>query len=164
MSSVPPPATISTPAIVPGPLEVLADPGEGPPVDHRAHEVPEIGHVAHPDVADHRDDPLAHLGPERVGDVRAGRGAALLPLVLVGAPHHRHRERLDVGARVRDDEVLAAGLADDPGIARVAREVLADRLPETLEHRGGAGEVDAGEPAVGQQHPAHLDRSRRARS
>ena len=133
-------------------------PLEGAPVDHRSHEVPEVGDVAHPNVRDHRRDPLAHLGPERIGDVRARRGAALLPLVFVGAPHHAHRERVDVRARVRDDEVLAAGLPDDPGVAAVAVEILRHRAPETPEYGGGSGEVNAGQLLVREQRTAHRDR------
>ncbi len=46
---------------------------------------------------------------------------------------------------MRDDEVLAAGLADDARVVAVARDVLADRLPHPVEDGGRAGEVDAGE-------------------
>jgi hypothetical protein len=44
---------------------------------------------------------------------------------------------------VRDDEILPAGLADDPRIVAVAADVLADRLPHRVEHARAAGEVDA---------------------
>ena len=59
--------------------------------------------------------------PQRLGDVGARRGRALLALVLVGAAHERGRERVGVGRRVREDEVLAAGLADDARVGAVAR-------------------------------------------
>ena len=96
-------------------------------------------------VADLLGDLLAHLRPEARGHEDARRGGALLALVLEGAAEDRGRERLGVGARVRDDEVLAAGLADEPRVVAVARDVLADRLPHPLEDGGRAGEVDARE-------------------
>ena len=86
-------------------------------VDHRAHEVAEVAHVAHADLADHRDDAVAHVGPDRPRDVDAARRRALLALVLEAAAHDRHGERLRVGRGVRDDEVLAARLADDARVA-----------------------------------------------
>ena len=46
---------------------------------------------------------------------------------------------------MRDDEVLAAGLADDARVVPIVRDVRADRLPHSLEDRGGAGEVHASE-------------------
>ena len=71
LSSVPPPAMILTPGCRLRLIEIALDAIEGLPVDHGAHEVPEVGHVAHPDVDDHRHHPVAHLGPQRVGDVGA---------------------------------------------------------------------------------------------
>jgi hypothetical protein len=47
-----------------------------------------------------------------------------------------------------EDEVLAAGLADQARIALVAIDVLGDALPHHAEHVGRAGEVDAGEHRV----------------
>ena len=44
-----------------------------------------------------------------------------------------------------DDEVLAAGLADDPRVAAVTADVAPDRAPDRLEDRGGAREVYARE-------------------
>ena len=49
-----------------------------------------------------------------------------------------------------DDEVLAAGLANEPGVAAIARDVLPDRAPQVLERPGGAGEVDPGQVRAGQ--------------
>src|SRR5690606_10191455 len=48
-------------------------------------------------------------------------------------------------ARVGDDEVLAARLADDAREGAVAIEPLADAAPERAEGRRAAGEVDARE-------------------
>ena len=53
------------------------------------------------------------------------------------------RSDVGVGGGVGDDEVLAAGLADDAGVGAVAGDVLADGAPQVLERRGGPGEVDA---------------------
>ena len=88
---------------------------------------------------------FAHLRPEARGREDARGGGTLLALILEGAAEDRGRESLGVGARVRDDEVLAAGLADDAGVVAVAGDVLADRLPHPLEDRRRAGEVDARE-------------------
>src|SRR6185437_2793749 len=49
---------------------------------------------------------------------------------------------------MRDDEVLAAGLADDPGIGPISGNAVADLLPDTVEHTGAAREMDAREVAV----------------
>src|SRR4029453_10766038 len=46
---------------------------------------------------------------------------------------------------MHDDEVLAAGFANETWIATVATDVLADLLPHRVEHLGAAGKVDAGE-------------------
>ena len=52
---------------------------------------------------------------------------------------------------MRQDEVLAAGLADEPRVAAVAREVGTDLAPQVLERRGRPGEVDAREVRVGER-------------
>ena len=101
--------------------------------------------VADLDVLHHRDHAIADVGPERLRDVDAARRRALLPLVLEAAARDRHRDLLRIGRRVHDDEVLAAGFADQPRIAAVRADVLADLLPHAVEHRRAAGEVDAGE-------------------
>ena len=59
---------------------------------------------------------------------------------------------------VRHDEVLAAGLPDDPGVAAVAVEILGHRAPETPEHGSGSGEVNAGQLLIREQCTAHRDR------
>ena len=88
---------------------------------------------------------IADLVPERLRHVDAARRRALLPLVLEPAARDRDRDLLRIGRRVDDDEVLAAGLADEARIRAVAADVLADLLPHAVEHRGAAGEVHAGE-------------------
>ncbi len=111
-------------------------------LDHRAHEVREVGDVSDLDRADRRDQLVLHLRPHRLRDVDARRGRALLALILVAAADDRGRERAWIRRRVREDEVLAAGLADEPRVAAVAIEVVADALPHHPEHIGRAGEVD----------------------
>ena len=88
--------------------------------------------------------------PQAARHVGAGGGGALLALVLERPADHRRPQHVRVGRRVRQDEVLAAGLADQPRVGRVVRQVLPDLLPEVLERRRRAGEVDAGQVAVGQ--------------
>src|SRR5699024_5627470 len=94
---------------------------------------------------------LEAVVPDRGRDVRAGRRGALLALVLEGAARQRGLEDGAVGARVGDDEVLAAGLADEARVGAVLLDVGADRLPQVLEGLGGTGEVDAREVAVVQR-------------
>jgi hypothetical protein len=123
--------------------------GERALVDHRADEVRQVGDVAHGERVDlGRELVLAAGVPDRARDVRAGGGRALLALVLEGAAVSAVFSTVRVGARVRDDEVLAAGLADQPRVGAVLLDVRADRLPQVLEGRGRAGEVDAGQVAV----------------
>ena len=55
-----------------------------------------------------------------------------------------------------DDEVLAAGLADDPRIVAVAAHVLGDRLPHAVEDAGRAREVDPGEVRARERRVADL--------
>ena len=86
------------------------------------------------------------------GDVGPGGGGALLPAVLERTPDQRGGHHGRVRARVGDDEVLAAGLADQPRIGLVRRQVAADGLPELLERRGRPGEVDAGQVRVRERH------------
>src|SRR2546428_2237864 len=68
-------------------LEVALDLVERLPVDHRAHEVPEVRRVSDLDVREHLEHALAHAGPETVGEIGARRRAAFLSLVLKRAAH-----------------------------------------------------------------------------
>ena len=117
---------------------------------------PKSADVADLDRRDLLGQPLAQRRPQVRRRVDARRGRALLALVLERAAHDRGRERVEVGRRVGDDEVLAAGLADDPRVVAVAADVLADRLPHAVEHGGRAGEVDAGEVAARERRVADL--------
>src|SRR5512133_1019955 len=125
-------------------------------VDHGAHEVREVADVAHLDRRALLDEPLAQLGPEVRGCVHARGCRALLALVLERAAQDRCGDRLDVRARMGDDEVLATGLADDAWVIAVAVDVLADGLPDRVEDLGRAGEVDAGEVFARQGRVADL--------
>jgi hypothetical protein len=89
--------------------------------------------------------------------VHSERGRALLALVLEGAADHRGAQHLQVGGGVGDDEVLAAGLPDDPRVGAVVGDVGADGAPQVLEDRRRAGEVDAGQVAVGEHHVGDRD-------
>ena len=113
-------------------------------------------------------------GQMRFGDVDARGGRALLALVLERAAHDRGRDRVDVGARVRDDEVLAARLADDARVVPVVRDVARRSSSTSIWNTGvepvkwtpassglasaaspivGAGAVDEVDHAVGQARP-----------
>ena len=62
-----------------------------------------------------------------------------------------------VGARVGDDEVLAAGLPDQARVRAVGGDVLPHGAPQVLEHLRRAGEVDAREVAGGEDDLADDD-------
>ena len=125
--------------------------GERPVVDDRAHEVGQVGDVAHRERVGLGGELVAQPRPDAARHVGARGGRALLPLVLERAADEGRPQHVEVGARVGDDEVLAAGLADDARVGAVAVDVLADLAPELVEHRGRAGEVDAGEVGVGER-------------
>ena len=74
----------------------------------------------------------------------------------------RDGDFLRIGRGVRDDEVLAAGFADQARIGAVAADVLADLLPHAVEDGGAAGEVDAGELRRVEQRVGDLDGIARA--
>ena len=85
------------------------------------------------------------LGVEALGDVGARGGRALLALELEGAAQQRHGQGLRLGAGMREDEVLAAGLAHQARIALVPLDVGAHGLPHPLEDRGRAREMHPGQ-------------------
>jgi hypothetical protein len=118
---------------------------EGACVDHGAHEVLEVGRIAHLDRADLLDEALPDLRPQVRRSEDPRRSRAFLPLILEAASDDRRRDRFGIGGGVGDDEILAAGLADDPRVVAVLRDVVADRLPDRLEDGRRAGEVDAGQ-------------------
>ena len=66
-------------------------------------------------------------------------------LVLERAAHERDGERVGLGGRMCEDEILAAGFADETRIRFVARDALADAAPDRLEDRRRAREMDARE-------------------
>jgi hypothetical protein len=132
--------------------------GERPRVDDRAAEVGEVGDVAVRQRVGGGGEPVADAAlPQRTRHVRPRGSRALLALVLERAPDERGDERVRLGAGVRDDEVLAAGLADQSRVRPVSGEVLPDGPPQRLERLGGAGEMDAGQVGVGERHLGHGD-------
>ena len=112
-------------------------------VDDGAHEVAEVGDVAHRKLAHLGDEPVPESGPQAARDEEARRGGALLSLVLERPADDRRRERVRIRARMGEDEVLAACLADDPRIVAIPLQAAGDRPPHAVEHRCRAREVDA---------------------
>ena len=137
-------------------VEVALDRREGVAIDNGAHEVGEIGRIADPDLGDLREQAFLHRGPERRWDERPRRRRALLALVLEGATGQRRREGRHAGRGVGEDEILPAGLADDPRIGAVAPDVAPDGLPHALKRRGRSREVDAGQRGRGERRVADL--------
>ena len=132
--------------------------GERAVVDDRAHEVARSRSTSPiASASTSATNGSLDLRPHRLRHVGARGGRALLALELEGAADHRDPQHVGVGRGVGDDEVLAAGLADDPRVGAVRRDVLADGAPQVLEGRRGAGEVDAGEVGVGQRDLRHVE-------
>ncbi len=141
---------------VPGPLQCGAVLGERPCIDDRAHEQRQVRrHVAHGQRLNLGEEVVLGPVPERLRQVRAGGGRALLALVLERAADERGGYRGRVRARVHEHEVLAAGLAHHARVVPVPGDVLAHGPPQVLEGRGRPGEVDAGQVGVGQRDPGH---------
>ena len=126
-------------------VQVSADLREGLLVDHRAHEVAEVGHVADLDLMHHRGRAVPDVVPQRPGHVDAAGGGTLLPLVFEPAARDRDSDFHRIRRWVHDDEVLAAGFTDQARIGAIAADVFADLLPHPVEDFRAAGEVHAGE-------------------
>ena len=132
-------------------FDVLLDLVECFAVDHRAHEIPKIGGIADLHIRQQAEHTLAQLGPERFRHIGTGCGAALLTLVLKRTAHDSRSQRVHVRAWVRENEVLPAGLADEPRIVCVAGEIRGHLLPQRLKDFGRSGKMDSPELPVGQQ-------------
>src|SRR3954469_4999686 len=130
--------------------------GELPGVDNGAYVSVRFRRVADDEAPSEVDQPIPQRRPQAAGRVQTCGGSALLPLVLVGAPHARRRECVQVRRTVREHEPLAAGLADYSRIVAVSAHVRADRAPDVLEGARRAGEGDRGEVPVRQGHAADL--------
>ena len=85
-------------------------------------------------------------------DERPRRRRALLALVVECPANQRRAQHIRARRGVRDDEVLAAGLPDQPRVALVAADIGAHLLPQMLEGGRRSGEVNAAQPRVGQCH------------
>src|SRR5438067_1046902 len=98
-------------------------------VDHRAHEVAEVGDIALGDRLNQVDQVGFHRVPHRLRDVRTRRGGAFLSLGLEGSAHQCRAQRVRVRGVMSDDEILAARLPDQPRVGAVAGDVLTDLAP-----------------------------------
>ncbi|SHW74160.1 Uncharacterised protein [Mycobacteroides abscessus subsp. abscessus] len=58
---------------------------------------------------------------------------------------------------MRDDEILAAGLTDEPRVGVVPVDIGTHLAPQMLERASGAGEVNARQPRIGQCHIGYRD-------
>jgi hypothetical protein len=83
----------------------------------KCRKVPDVAHL---DVGHHRDRAVAHFVPQRARHVDAAGGGTFLPLELEAAADDGRRQRGRIGRRVREDEILAAGFADDARVRAVA--------------------------------------------
>lgn len=100
-----------------------------------------------------------HGGPERGRDIGAGGGAAFLALVFKGTADGVDDGVVDVGARVNQVEILAAGFANNARVAFVSS--LCDArcyfTVEATEDGGAARVVERGEFAVGKDDVGNFD-------
>ena len=127
---------------------------EGGLVDDGVDEGAEVADIADLDFLEHVADDTFHLRPEAGGHIGAGGCRAFLALELEGAAHDGCGHLGGVGRAVCEDEVLAAGFADNLRVGLVVGDIVADGLPEAVERAGGAGEVDTCEVGAGEGHLA----------
>ena len=107
--------------------------GEGPVVDHRAHEVAEVGDITHADPLDLVHQLIAESRPHGLGDICPRRRRALLPLILERTPDQSYPQDVVVCRRVGHHEVLAASLADQSRVGPVGPEVAGNGVPQVTE-------------------------------
>ena len=138
--------------------EVLGVLVEGLFVDHGAHEVREVPHVADLDFAHHLTNVIADRRPQRLRDIHAAGSRTFLALILEGAAHDGDGQRAGIGGGMCDDEILAARLADDAWVAAIVAHVPADRFPHAVEDARTSREMHTRQIAVRQQRVR--DRSR----
>src|SRR6185436_383479 len=94
-------------------VDIAADLVERFLVDDRAHEIAEVADVADLDVLHHRDHAIANVVPARLRHIHAARRGTLLSLEFERAAYRGDGNLLRIGRWVHDDEVLAAGFADE---------------------------------------------------
>src|SRR5690606_29508255 len=97
-------------------------------------------------------DLLLDRWPQRARYIHPRRRGALLSLVFESAPHNGRRQCRRIGRRVRDNEILASRLADDPRVRPILVDIFTYRLPDVLEDASRPGEVDAREVGVVKNH------------
>lgn len=128
-------------------------------VDHGAHEVGVVPGDALSELLSLGHQSLLEFGPDRLGNVDARRGAALLALVLKGTADSLDSSVLDISRWVNQVEILAASLAHDPGVRPVSAlgNALANGAIELSEHGGAAGVVQSCKLLVLQDRLGNLD-------
>src|SRR5205085_4378695 len=124
---------------------------------HGAEEGAKVGDIADLHVAHHAGDAITHARPQRLRNVDAARRGTFLALVLEAAARDRDRDFLRIRRRMRDDEVLAAGFADEPRVRAIPADVVADLPPHAVEDRRAAGEVNAREAGRVERDVRDLD-------
>ena len=131
--------------------------GECAVVDQRATEVAQIRHITVGQCLGGAEEVVTHALPERPWDKSPRGRRALLALVVEGPPDERGAQHIWARRGVCDHEILAAGLPDQSGIGVVAVDVRSDLPPQVLERGGRPGEVDAGQPWVGEDDLGYRD-------
>jgi hypothetical protein len=115
-------------------------------IDHRTHEVAEVGDVSYADIR-HFVGKSGLQGRPETGRHEDPRGRrAFLPLVFETAADDGRRQRLQIATRMGHQEVLAAGLADDARIAAIASRHAVHLRQNVLEDFRRSGEMHTGEP------------------
>ena len=108
------------------------------------------------DLADLGHILLLEFRPDRARHIQAGGRRAFLSLEFECAADGCRDQGIDVGGIVGEDEVLAAGLANDAGIIFLLVNRIADGLPHALEHGCGTGKMDARQIGAGHHRITHL--------
>lgn len=131
---------------------------EGGGVDDGTAEVGVVPRLSDRNLLDLGHELLLELGPDGLGDVEAGGGAALLALELKGAADGVLDGIVQVGRWVDQVEVLAASLANDSGVGSVAAlgNTLANGTIKLAEDGRASGVVKSSELLVSEDGPGDL--------
>ena len=92
-----------------------------------------------------------HLRPDRIRDIGTAGGRALLTLVFERSANQVGHQGVDIGARVSENEVLAARFPDDARIADILANVGTDLQIDRRKGSRASGEVNATEIDVCQR-------------
>ncbi len=138
--------------VFPGAVDITSQLVEGAFVDHRGHEIAEVGRgTRFPDVFKVFLNPAEHILRQGLRQVDTGGSAAFLALEFKCPPGDGGGHLARIGGGMRDDKILSAGLPDDARVGFIGIDIVADLFPDTLEDFCGTRIVQPGEIRMGEQ-------------